>query len=205
MTQRMMNRSEPRRQEIVAAARDELDRLGYYRATLAGVASRMGGSKSTIYNYFNSKEELFGEALAMAAQPEAEALLATLDPRLPLPERLTAFARASLRLQCRQDAIALQRLLATEVKRSREITRALYDNSAINSVAHIAALFADEQHRGVLRPGDCLGMARQFAALLAGDLPTRLIFGERTDFTLAEQDGAADAAVAMFLAAYAAR
>src|ERR1700760_3697848 len=63
-----------RRKAILAIARDVFLTEGYAAASMSAIASRLGGSKGTLYNYFPSKEALFAEF--MRNECEAEALAA---------------------------------------------------------------------------------------------------------------------------------
>ena len=49
-----------RRAEIVTHAIDHFARFGYAGADLDAIAARVGCAKGTLYNYFPSKEKLFG-------------------------------------------------------------------------------------------------------------------------------------------------
>jgi len=49
----------PRRDEIVRIASEAFLDAGYAGTAMSTAASRVGGSKATLYNYFPSKEELF--------------------------------------------------------------------------------------------------------------------------------------------------
>lgn len=48
-----------RRDEILAAAAEAFDRLGYAAVSMSWLASRCGLAKGTLYLYFSSKESLF--------------------------------------------------------------------------------------------------------------------------------------------------
>jgi hypothetical protein len=66
-------------------------------------------------------------------------------------------------------------------------------------------IFAEQQMLGILSAGNVEEMVRQFRTLLHGDLPMRLLIGERDSFTAQEMDASADSAVRFFLAAYGAK
>jgi AcrR family transcriptional regulator len=57
---------EPRRQRILVEARDLWLTVGYDDATISAIASATHLSKATIYGWWKSKEELFGEILGRA-------------------------------------------------------------------------------------------------------------------------------------------
>jgi len=75
--------AETRRKEILDAAMTAFDRQGYAATTMDDVASAARISKGSIYNYFQSKQDLFTQLFDRAiSQDEAnvDALLATPAP-----------------------------------------------------------------------------------------------------------------------------
>lgn len=201
----MRIKTEVKRFEILDAAAVEFRQRGYHETTISHVAARMGSSKATIYNYFRSKGELFGSVLARIAVPASEALLETLKGPSSLPDGLFTFARAYLRMQCSEEAITVQRLILVENAEARAIRRVLFDNPDIYIWPHLARILHEAQDEGALQPGNCDEMARHLGALLSGDMPVRLLFGERDSFTDKEIDASADSAVRMFFAAFGSR
>jgi AcrR family transcriptional regulator len=67
MTQPLSKRS-AKAQEIVHAALETFDRHGFQTAALEQIALRAGIGKSTLYEYFKSKEELFVAAVEEASE-----------------------------------------------------------------------------------------------------------------------------------------
>jgi AcrR family transcriptional regulator len=56
------------RQRLLEEAAAHFARDGFDRANINSIAVAAGFAKGTIYNYFSSKEELFGEVLTVACQ-----------------------------------------------------------------------------------------------------------------------------------------
>ena len=56
------------RQRLLSEAAAHFAREGFDRANVNAIAVAAGFAKGTIYNYFSSKEELFGEVLTVACQ-----------------------------------------------------------------------------------------------------------------------------------------
>ena len=71
----MRARSEEKRLEIVRVAARLFDELGYDRTSMSAIASRVGGSKATLYGYFASKEELLRAVLDHDVNEEADRLM----------------------------------------------------------------------------------------------------------------------------------
>jgi len=194
----MRLKTEAKRLAILEAAAAEFSQRGFHETTLTHVAERMGSSKATIYNYFRTKAELLGATLAAASIPATSALLEAFDGSAPFAARLQAFARAQLHMRSGDEAIALQRLLIAESM----VLRPLLDDPDIHIGPHLIRIFRHEQALGNLRAGDCGEMVRHLEALLFGDVPMRLLFGERKSFSSEEKQASADSAVRCFLAAY---
>jgi AcrR family transcriptional regulator len=71
----MRVRNEEKRQQIIRIAAELFDELGYERASMSAIAARVGGSKATLYAYFNSKEDLLRAVLEDEANRETDRLL----------------------------------------------------------------------------------------------------------------------------------
>jgi AcrR family transcriptional regulator len=56
-------RTEEKRDEIVQIASELFEQLGYDRCSMATISERLGGSKATLYGYFESKEDLLRAVL----------------------------------------------------------------------------------------------------------------------------------------------
>lgn len=61
-----------KRREIADAAVRVFDRLGFQKASISAVAQEMGTDRSTLYNYINSKEELFDEVVRTVVERNLE-------------------------------------------------------------------------------------------------------------------------------------
>ncbi|MDI1295678.1 MAG: TetR/AcrR family transcriptional regulator [bacterium] len=198
----MRTKTDAKRRDILEAAAAEFGQRGYHETTLLHVAQRIGSSKATIYKYFPTKGELLGAVLAAAAVDVTATLLANLNPSAPLETQLVAFSAAFVRLHTGDTAIAMQRLLIAENGKSIAASRALHEDPHAQAWTHLAVLFDQAQQQGLLRPGETDAMAGHLRALLQGDLPLRLLFGERPAFSDADKDASAQSAVRLFLAAY---
>lgn len=201
----MRVKTEAKREEILTAAVAEFSQRGFHDTTLADVAKRMGSSKATIYNYYQTKGELFGAVIAAAAMPAVAKLLETFEGPGTFADRIGAFARSYLILQTGKTAIALYRLFIAESELSRTTIRRFREDPNLQAWSRLTAIFGEEQRKGALDEGDPAEMVSQLRAILHGGLPMRLLFGESDGFTEEEIDRAADSAVRLFLRAYARR
>jgi len=71
----MRVRREEKRDTIIRMAAELFDAHGYDRTSMSAIAGRLGGSKTTIYSYFASKEELLRAVLDRDVSEEADRLM----------------------------------------------------------------------------------------------------------------------------------
>lgn len=72
----MRVRTDMKRRAIVDAAAALFVELGYERTSMSAISERVGGSKATLYGYFESKEELLRAVLEQDVTEEADRLFA---------------------------------------------------------------------------------------------------------------------------------
>ena len=53
---------------------------GFAATSMSAIATRLGGSKGTLYNYFKSKEELFGAVVSRECAGLAASLFENVPP-----------------------------------------------------------------------------------------------------------------------------
>ena len=88
-----------KQREIVEAAREVFALRGFSAATLDEIADKAEFSKGTLYNYFESKEEIFETVIADAVDDFVDVATRTCtDPGRSLRESYVDFARQLLRL-----------------------------------------------------------------------------------------------------------
>lgn len=69
------SRSGEKRQEIIRIAAELFQEFGYDRSSMAVLSQRVGGSKSTLYAYFPSKEDLLKAVLAYDVGQSTEQIM----------------------------------------------------------------------------------------------------------------------------------
>ena len=80
-----------RRDQILNAARDVIGERGYDQSSVDQIARRAGLSRSTVYEYFSSKEEILKGCFAARRERIAEDLARRIGSAAGLEEQLTAF------------------------------------------------------------------------------------------------------------------
>lgn len=163
----MKVRTEARRDAIISEATVLFCEMGYERASMSELASRLGGSKATLYGYFPSKQELFvavvettGEDLLKSAVQE----LVEPDGR-DLRELLSRFGEVMVTLINKPRAFEVYRMVISESGRS-DIGELFFDVGPRRVVNSIRDVLADAIERGVLRSCDPNIAAQHFLALI---------------------------------------
>jgi TetR/AcrR family transcriptional regulator, mexJK operon transcriptional repressor len=174
---------------------------GYGATTMSAIATELGGSKSTLWNYYSSKEALFAAIIEHEVCRFRDELLETLDRSTGLPQTLRDFSASLLRKLGRPEILRLHRRIIGEAERFPHLGRLFYELAPKQVERRLATYLDEAMKRGELRHADPRMAAQQLTALLQSDFVFRL-WNVRTDYrqdTIAE----ANAAVETFLRAYA--
>ncbi len=99
-TERRARRMGYRRRGILDAAARVFADVGYERATLEGIGEAVGLSKTSLYYYVRSKEDLLARLLTEVTDEIGRQAAAGLPVDAPAGERLWAFVRAHVRVVC---------------------------------------------------------------------------------------------------------
>jgi TetR/AcrR family transcriptional regulator len=164
-----------RRQEILAAARDEFFERGFHQPTVDDVAARAEVSKGTIYLYFVSKEEILAHLLLegldmLLAQMEATGAA---NSRLEAEAALRALSNAYLDF-CQKHPNYYRLIMAFDRGRFEEsIHPDLYQqvlNKSLRGLALLAEIIEAGRTSGAFRVEDSWQAAGSTWAALNGVL-----------------------------------
>jgi AcrR family transcriptional regulator len=196
-------KTEERRQAIVAIARETFRKKGFAAASMAEIAASLGGSKGTLYNYFTSKEELFADVMVEMAKANGESLVRELEQARDIKTALRTFAHQLVRLLCSAELVDFRRMLIAEGGRPG-LGKLVYDNGLKLFLLRFAAVFAAQMRAGYFRDADPWQAAIHLLALCKAGLADQLLEGVIDHASDEEIAVTADAAVDVFLRAYAA-
>jgi TetR/AcrR family transcriptional regulator, mexJK operon transcriptional repressor len=200
-TTRREARKADRRKIILDVAERSFRERGYADTSMSTIAAELGGSKTTLWTYFPSKEDLFAAVLDTKIEAFARKLDDALIPTGGTAAALRRFALAFLTKITTPESTALHRLIVAEADRFPEIGEAFATRGPERTRARLCRYMTEEMAEGRLREGDALLAARQFIALCqAGCYLDRLWRPNRAP--LADPEGEADAAVRTFMAAW---
>jgi AcrR family transcriptional regulator len=147
-------RNEAARSAILRASRELLDRRGFRRLTIEGIAARAGVGKTTIYRWWPGKAAVVMEAVLEAA-----------SPRMPFPD--TGSAREDLRAQLtsvielytQTDTGRGIRALIAESQHDPSLAESLRDRFIASRRAEATTVFERGIERGELRADLDVGVA----------------------------------------------
>jgi AcrR family transcriptional regulator len=194
------------RERIIAATFRVLVAHGYAGASTREIAKAAKVSKRELYALFGSKQAILAAMIeGRARQMRLPLDLPAADSRARLAETLVRFGATLVREVSHPAVLALFRLAIAEAERSTELARALDAGGREATRAALAEFLAAAQGSGLIAGADAPTMARQFLALLWGDLFVGLLMRVATPPGPAARLGRAQAATEVFLALYPAR
>ena len=198
----MKTKTEAKRQAILQAAAEVFREVGFERASMEEIRSRIGGSKATLYNYFPSKEKLFFEVMYQAKELELGAITAALDAEAAdVKQELVQFGQKLLPALYSPDTIAIRRLAIAESAHS-DIGRAVYEGSTLPMEKHVAEFLRAAMKRGSLRNADAKIAAMQLLSLLESELLQRMLLGVDVPVKAESLKANVRRAVEVFLSGY---
>jgi TetR/AcrR family transcriptional repressor of mexJK operon len=191
-----------RRRAILDVARDIFMQEGYAAASMSAIAARLGGSKGTLYNYFASKELLFGAL--MQAECEAEPWKSEMDKGGgdDLPAALSAIGERFLDFVLTPSVMDIHRLVIAESGRFPELGRTFYENGPKRSMGFLGAFMADEMAAGRLKAADPERIAMQFVELCKSGLHQKMLWNVEPAPSAEARAANVAAAVGIFMAVY---
>jgi AcrR family transcriptional regulator len=162
---RAVRKADRRRTILEVAERSFLDR-GFADTSMSTIASELGGSKTTLWSYFPSKDELFAAVIDTKIEAFRRVLDEALIPAGGPTAALSRFGHALLNKMMTSQSIALHRLIVAEAGRFPTVGEAFARCGPDRVRARLARYIEEEMAAGRLRAGDPLTAARQFVALV---------------------------------------
>lgn len=195
-------RREERRDAILNVAHACFVTDGYGATSMATIAAQLGGSKGTLYNYFKSKEELFGAVVRRSCARLRRKLDATPD-EVGMRGRLIGMAEDWLSHLLSPEPMAIHRLVVAEGDRFPELARLFYDAGPRVSSVRQAQLFEQMMGESLLRHDDAARAADDFNSLVLSGVYFLRLWGVIEDPSPTERLRHVERAVDTFLRAYA--
>jgi len=199
----MKVRTDAKRDEILAVARAAFLELGYERTSMAEIATRVGGSKATLYGYFASKEALFLACIERLAEQYISPALAQLEASTDdVRPALRRFGEQFLAFISTQESVATYRMVISQAGHSA-IGEAFFEAGPIQIDTALARYLSGVMNRGQLRKADAAMAATHFLALLAhGEMWRHYFMNEVPVLTRPQIKRIVDRALDAFLTGY---
>jgi AcrR family transcriptional regulator len=197
-------RTEARREAILEVASQVFLEFGFERTSMSEIVKRIGGSKSTIYGYYPSKEALFVAVTHAAGEKHMDAALAEMAAYAggDLGQLLTQFAEKLVSFLCSDETVAVHRMVLGAAGHS-DIGQLFYEGGPKRGLVVIADVFRQAMAHGALRREDPWIVAQHFTALINAENQYRWFCRDVAPITKAQIKRTAERAVAVFLRAYA--
>ncbi|MCW0199002.1 TetR/AcrR family transcriptional regulator [Sphingopyxis sp.] len=185
-----------RRKAFVDAAREAFFTNGYAGTTMSSIASKVGGSKTTLWSYFPSKEDLFEAVVDGIVEEYGDALAVDLPLDEPVPEVLRRFGNLLMTKLTATPILSLFRLVVGEAERFPHLAKTFYDRGPRRGKARAAIWVGEKMARGELRMGNPLRAVQHFTGLCQSGLYQFAVLGlpegRDLDRLAAEIDDAVD-------------
>jgi AcrR family transcriptional regulator len=190
-----------RREAIINAARQVFFESGYTATSMSSIASRLGGSKGTLYNYFGNKEELFEALVRDFCARWGDCMLGATLKGSPA-ERLTAFAEQYLTHLFSEQGVKLLRGLVAESHRNPQLSRTFYALGPVCGREGLKTYLEACKAEGLINAPNCSLAADEFLALCKGSTYLELLLNLTSPLTATEICAQAARAVGTFMRTY---
>ncbi|MBV9389878.1 MAG: TetR/AcrR family transcriptional regulator [Chroococcidiopsidaceae cyanobacterium CP_BM_ER_R8_30] len=167
----------PKREAILAAAKEVFMREGFQPATMDAIAIRAQTTKRTIYDNFKNKEDLFKAVVEQSAQIFLDYLGEPDRTALDYTQQLENFATRFCELVTWQESVSFQRVIVAEAERFSEIGLLVYNSVDRGAQKILARYLTRLTERGLLNIGDAYLAATQFLDVTTATTRFSTLFG----------------------------
>lgn len=199
---RRPRRTESRRLETLKIAAEVFLERGYEAGAMSEIARRLGGSKGTLYRYFDSKRALFAAVVREGAASHGRRMFNGFRASDDLAFDLSRLGRLLLASVTSEDHLALRRAVIAEAGKS-DLGKLYFERWQGAAWRPLAARLAEAMEQGRLRRADPWTAAMHFKGLCQSGLYDMRLEGVIDALSPMQIDRAADDAVGVFLRAYA--
>ncbi|WP_246332963.1 TetR/AcrR family transcriptional regulator [Aureimonas mangrovi] len=192
-----------KRRQILEGARRVFVSSGFDAASMNDVTREAGVSKSTLYVYFRSKEELFTALIAQERDRYFEAFVPILADAEHPETTLMRFGLALAQLSISPEAVHAKRTVIAVATRMPSLGRAFYRDGPERAHALLVAYLEKAVAGGRLSIDDISLAASQFIELVGAGLFRRSLFDDEAPLATPEVlERTVRGAVNLFLAGY---
>lgn len=194
--------ADERRNAILDIAYAAFMQDGYAGTSMSRIAAQLGGSKTTLYNYFTSKRDLFDAVTDRECLKLLDQIFVVTTSAGGFRERLVEMCHRVLGALLEESTIASLRLIVAEAGRFPEVGQAAYRLGLERGLVRLSEWFACAIEAGHLRPADARQAAEQFFDLAAGNLHRRRLWNMMGEVSAAAIASEAERIANTFIAAF---
>lgn len=192
-----------KRQKILDGAQNVFLRMGFDAASMNDITREAGVSKSTIYVYFESKDELFETLCEQHRSVLFSQIGAINGDTLSSKESLIAYGVALVTLVTSDMVISAQRTILGVTERKPEMGVRFYERGPRRGLMVLKAYIEKLAEQDIIRVPDVQHAAYQLAELFLAGIYRQRLFAYMEEAPTAEQIRYnVQSAVNMFFAAY---
>jgi TetR/AcrR family transcriptional regulator, mexJK operon transcriptional repressor len=166
-----------RRRAFVAAAREAFFANGYAGTTMSSIAATVGGSKTTLWSYYASKQDLFVAVVDDIVETYGASLEMPMDLSESVEQGLRRFAHGMMNIILSPPIIALHRLVTGEAGRFPELGALLYERGPQRGRTKLAHFLDHAMAEGRVRRGNSELAAGQFGMMCQSGCYQHLMLG----------------------------
>ncbi len=190
-----------RRERIIQVARSVFYEVGYAGASMSMISSRLGGSKATLYAYFNSKEDLFEAIIREQCQQMADLFLAYTGAD-DLRTTLTVMGRELLTAVMSDEAIRTFQLVVEESYRNPQLAEMFHSVIQSQGRSNLTGLLQAAHDKGQIHAPNILEATMVLKSLIFGDCHFKRIMNLSVEPTEVQRHRQVDLAVDIFMTYY---
>ncbi|MFT4074581.1 MAG: TetR/AcrR family transcriptional regulator [Asticcacaulis sp.] len=190
-----------RRERIVHVARSVFYEVGYAGASMSMISSRLGGSKATLYAYFNSKEDLF-EAIIREQCGQIGDLFLAHTGTDDLRTTLTVMGRELLTAIMSDEAIRTFQLIVEESYRNPQLAEMFHNVIQSQGGSNLTSLLQAAHDKGQINAPNVHEAAVVLKSLIFADCHFKRIMNLAAQPTEEYLTRQVDLAVDVFMAYY---
>ncbi|KWU17922.1 TetR/AcrR family transcriptional regulator [Burkholderia cenocepacia] len=195
---------EARRLAFIRVAAELFLEKGFAATSVNEVVRRAGGSLSTLYELFPTKEALF-QSILSEITVALFSPLGSVKPGDSVEELLHAVGVRYIKVLSHPKVVSLYRVVVAEAHRLPQLRAAFLCNGVAKGAEALRAYLAAQCEEGTLNIDDLDLAVGQFLGLLRGPWHIQAACGEPMRMLPAKRSEMADKAVAMFLGYYRAK
>lgn len=191
-----------RREAILRAATRVFFEKGYEAASMSGLIAEAGGSKATIYGYFQSKEKLFEEVIRQQLRELGRLLFDLPEETSNVEAALAEFGGKMVNLILDDTTQALKRICVHEACKFPELACVFFEDGAKMVITRLVDFIQRAHANGDLNAPDSEMAAWQFSVLCQAKYVHPCVILGKGKPTTEQIRTAIAAAVRTFMAAF---